>query len=67
MILGQILTAAQGMNPPRQASINAGMPIETPAWGINQVCGSGLRSVALGYQQIQQGDSRSSSAAARRA
>jgi len=58
VILGQILTAAQGMNPPRQASINAGIPIETPAWGINQVCGSGLRSVALGYQQIKQGDSK---------
>jgi len=58
VIMGQILTAAQGMNPPRQASINAGIPIETPAWGINQVCGSGLRSVALGYQQIRQGDGK---------
>jgi acetyl-CoA C-acetyltransferase len=58
VIMGQILTAAQGMNPPRQASINAGIPIETPAWGINQVCGSGLRTVALGYQQIKQGEGK---------
>jgi len=58
VILGQILTAGQGMNPPRQASIGAGLPIETPAWGINQVCGSGLRTVALGAQQISQGDSK---------
>jgi acetyl-CoA C-acetyltransferase len=58
VILGQILTAGQGMNPPRQASIGAGLPIETPAWGINQVCGSGLRTVALGAQQIRQGDSK---------
>ncbi|MFP4538168.1 MAG: acetyl-CoA C-acetyltransferase [Dichotomicrobium sp.] len=57
VIMGQILTAGQGMNPPRQASIGAGIPIETPAWGINQVCGSGLRTVALGYQAIRQGDS----------
>jgi len=58
VILGQILTAGQGMNPPRQASIGAGLPIETPAWGINQVCGSGLRTVALGHQAIKQGDSK---------
>ncbi len=56
MILGQILTAAQGQNPARQASINAGIPVETPAWIINQLCGSGLRAVALGYQQIVNGD-----------
>ena len=56
VILGQILTAAQGQNPARQASINAGIPITTPAWGINQLCGSGLRAVALGLQQIANGD-----------
>ena len=56
--MGQILTAGQGQNPARQASINAGLPAEVPAWGINQLCGSGLRSVALGYQAIRQGDSR---------
>jgi acetyl-CoA C-acetyltransferase len=57
VILGQVLTAAQGQNPARQASIAAGLPIDTPAWGINMVCGSGLRSVALGAQAIAQGDS----------
>jgi acetyl-CoA C-acetyltransferase len=57
VIMGQILTAGQGMNPARQASIGAGIPIEVPAWGINQVCGSGLRAVALGYQAIANGDS----------
>ncbi len=55
-ILGQVLTAAQGQNPARQAHVNAGFPIEAPAWGINQVCGSGLRAVALGAQHIQLGD-----------
>ncbi len=57
VILGQVLTAAQGQNPARQASIAAGVPIESPAWEINQVCGSGLRSVALGFQAIKTGDS----------
>jgi acetyl-CoA C-acetyltransferase len=57
VIMGQILTAGQGMNPARQASIAAGLPIEVPAWIVNQVCGSGLRSVALGYQAIANGDS----------
>jgi acetyl-CoA C-acetyltransferase len=57
VILGQILTAAQGQNPARQASINAGVPIGAPAWIVNQVCGSGLRSVALGYQALMNGDS----------
>jgi acetyl-CoA C-acetyltransferase len=57
-ILGQVLTAAQGQNPARQASIAAGLPIATPAWGINMVCGSGLRAVALGAQAIKNGDSR---------
>src|ERR1700761_6174279 len=58
VILGQVLTAAQGQNPARQASIAAGLPIGTPAWGINMVCGSGLRTVALGAQAIKNGDSR---------
>ncbi len=58
VILGQVLTAAQGQNPARQASIAAGLSIGTPAWGINQVCGSGLRAVALGAQAIAQGDSK---------
>jgi acetyl-CoA C-acetyltransferase len=57
VIMGQILTAGQGMNPARQASLGAGIPIEVPAWGVNQVCGSGLRAVALGYQAITNGDS----------
>ncbi|HEY7458182.1 MAG TPA: acetyl-CoA C-acetyltransferase [Xanthobacteraceae bacterium] len=57
VILGQILTAGQGQNPARQASIAAGIPVESPAWIVNQVCGSGLRSVALGYQAIMNGDS----------
>ncbi len=57
VILGQILSAAQGQNPARQASINAGLPVEVPAWGINQLCGSGLRAVALGHQAIVNGDS----------
>ena len=57
VILGQILTAGEGMNPARQASIGAGIPVETTAYSINQVCGSGLRSVALGYQAIRNGDS----------
>ena len=55
-ILGQVLTAAQGQNPARQAHINAGLPIEAAAWSLNQVCGSGLRAVALGAQHIQLGD-----------
>ena len=55
-ILGQVLTAGQGQNPARQAHINAGLPKESSAWGINQVCGSGLRAVALGAQHIMLGD-----------
>ncbi|MGV6890050.1 acetyl-CoA C-acetyltransferase [Rhodophyticola sp. SM2404] len=55
-ILGQVLTAAQGQNPARQAHINAGLPQEAAAWSINQVCGSGLRAVALGAQHIMLGD-----------
>ncbi|MCG6205765.1 acetyl-CoA C-acetyltransferase [Rhodopseudomonas sp. HC1] len=57
VIMGQILTAAQGQNPARQASIAAGIPVESPAWGVNQLCGSGLRTVALGYQALMNGDS----------
>jgi acetyl-CoA C-acetyltransferase len=57
-ILGQVLTAAQGQNPARQARINAGFPKESAAWGINQVCGSGLRAVALGAQHIMLGDAQ---------
>ncbi len=55
-ILGQVLTAGQGQNPARQAHINAGLPIESAAWSMNQVCGSGLRAVALAAQHIQLGD-----------
>jgi acetyl-CoA C-acetyltransferase len=55
-ILGQVLTAGQGQNPARQAHVNAGLPLASAAWGINQVCGSGLRAVALGAQHIALGD-----------
>ena len=58
VILGQILTAAQGQNPARQAAVHAGIPLTTPAWGMNQLCGSGLRAVALGMQQIAMGDAK---------
>jgi acetyl-CoA C-acetyltransferase len=57
VILGQVLSAGHGMNPARQAVIGAGLSIETPAWGVSQVCGSGLRAVALGMQAILTGDS----------
>jgi len=56
VIMGQILTAGAGQNPARQASVAAGIPVDSPAWGMNQLCGSGLRAVALGAQQIQTGD-----------
>ena len=56
VILGQVLTAGQGQNPARQASVAAGIPVEASAWGINQVCGSGLRAVAIAMQQIEGGD-----------
>jgi acetyl-CoA C-acetyltransferase len=56
VVLGQVLTANQGMNPARQASRAAGVPDEAPAWSLNQVCGSGLRAVVVGYQQIKAGD-----------
>ena len=56
VIMGQILTAGEGQNPARQASIAAGIPVDVPAWGVNQLCGSGLRTVALGFQAILNGD-----------
>ena len=56
VIMGQVLTAGQGQNPARQAAIAAGVPIGATAFGVNQVCGSGLRAVALGAQQIATGD-----------
>ena len=58
VIMGQILSAGMGQNPARQASINAGIPVDAPAWGMNQLCGSGLRAVALGAQQILDGSSK---------
>jgi len=58
VILGQILTAAQGQNPARQAAMAAGIPQETTAWGLNQLCGSGLRAIAVGMQQIASGDAK---------
>ena len=56
IIMGQVLTAGGGQNPARQAAINAGIPISKPAYIVNQVCGSGLRAVILGYQTIKLGD-----------
>jgi len=58
VIMGQILTAAEGQNPARQAAMAAGCPKETTAWGLNQLCGSGLRTVAIGMQQIAMGDAK---------
>ena len=58
VILGQVLTAAQGQNPARQAAVNAGIPVERTAIGLNQLCGSGLRAVALAAQAIKAGDAR---------
>ncbi len=58
VILGQVLTAGEGQNAARQASMLAGLPKETTAWGLNQVCGSGLRTIAIGMQQIATGDAR---------
>src|SRR6201996_7148539 len=57
VILGQILTAGEGQNPARQAAVAAGIPYEATAYGVNQLCGSGLRTVALGYQALRNGDS----------
>ncbi|KAH8315591.1 hypothetical protein KR059_004168 [Drosophila kikkawai] len=58
VILGQALSAGQGQNPARQASLKAGLPIQVPAYGINMLCGSGLKTVALGYQAIRSGDAK---------
>ncbi len=58
VVLGQVLTANQGMNPARQASRAAGISDDSPAWSLNQVCGSGLRAVVVGYQQIKAGDAK---------
>ncbi len=58
VIMGQILTAGEGQNPARQAAMAADLPVEVPAWGVNQLCGSGLRAVALGYQAVLNGDSK---------
>ena len=58
VVMGQVLQAGAGQGPARQAAVNAGIPIESPAWSLNQLCGSGLRAVALGAQQILQGDAR---------
>jgi len=56
VIMGQVLQAGAGQGPARQAAVNAGVPVESPAWSVNQLCGSGLRAVALGAQQIAAGD-----------
>jgi acetyl-CoA C-acetyltransferase len=58
VVMGQVLQAGAGQGPARQAAVNAGIPIESPAWSLNQLCGSGLRAVALGAQQIAQGDAK---------
>ncbi len=58
VVMGQVLQAGAGQGPARQASVKAGIPVESPAWSLNQLCGSGLRAVALGAQQILQGDAR---------
>jgi acetyl-CoA C-acetyltransferase len=58
VVLGQVLQAGQGQGPARQAAINAGLPVETPAWSLNQLCGSGLRAVALAAQQVQDGSAK---------
>ena len=56
VVMGQVLTAGQGQNPARQASIKAGVPKEAPAWSVNLVCGSGVKSIVLGYQALRNGD-----------
>ena len=58
VIMGQVLTGGSGQNPARQASIKSGVPIEKPAYLVNQVCGSGIRSIASGFQSIKSGDSK---------
>ena len=67
VIMGQVLPAGQGKNPARQAAIAAGIPKEATAWGVNQVCGSGLRAIALARSKLPQAMPTSSSPAARRA
>jgi acetyl-CoA C-acetyltransferase len=57
VMLGQILTAGQGQNPARQASVNAGLPVDVPAYGVNMLCGSGQKTVAMAYQAVRSGDS----------
>jgi len=56
VIMGQVLSAGEGQNPARQAAVAAGIPVDKTAFGVNQVCGSGLRAIALGAQQIASGD-----------
>src|SRR3954468_17140207 len=58
VVMGQVLQAGAGQGPPRRAPINAGLPVETPAWSLNQLCGSGLRAVALAAQQIGDGSAK---------
>ena len=58
VILGQVLQAGAGQGPARQAAVNAGLPVESPAWSLNQLCGSGLRAVALAAQQIAEGSAK---------
>ena len=58
VIMGQVLTSAAGQNPARQAAMKSGIPIEKPAYIVNQVCGSGVRAVASGFQSIKCGDSK---------
>ena len=67
VIMGQVLQAGTGQGPARQAAINAGIPMESPAWSLNQLCGSGLRAVALGAQQIADGSTSIVVAGGRRA
>ena len=55
VVMGQVLQAGAGQGPARQAAMNAGIPMESPAWSLNQLCGSGLRAIALGAQQIMDG------------
>src|SRR5512133_621065 len=58
VVLGQVLQAGAGQGPARQAAVKAGVPVSSPGWSLNQLCGSGLRAVALGAQQIQDGSSK---------
>jgi acetyl-CoA C-acetyltransferase len=67
VIMGQVLQAGAGQGPARQAAINAGLPVETPAWSLNQLCGSGLRAIALAPSRSRTAPAPSSWPAARRA